>query len=213
MNIDLLISGISDYAAGHTSRPSEVLANLERSTHLRTLKPNMVSGHLQGRFLSLLSHLMRPKNILELGTFTGYAAICLAEGLVAGGKLLTIEGDEELASIILEHVAQAGMSDKIELVIGDILKILPTLNTQFDLVFIDANKKEYEQYYDQVIDMLAPNGLIVLDNILWKGKVLNPKDADSILLDALNKKIQADNRVENVLLPLRDGLMLVRKLK
>jgi caffeoyl-CoA O-methyltransferase len=212
MNIDLLLPGITEYAEMHSSPHSGVLGELERATHLRTLKPLMVSGHHQGRLLSLLSHLMRPKNILELGTFTGYAAICLAEGLAEGGKLLTIEGDEELESIVRKYIGLAQMEDKIEVRFGDILQILPELDTVFDLVFIDANKKEYDQYYELILPMVAPNGLIVIDNILWKGKVLNPQDRDSVVIDAFNKKVQGDSRVENVLLPIRDGLMLVRKL-
>ncbi len=177
----------------------------------------MLSGHFQGRFLSFLSKLQRPLNILEIGTYTGYSAICLAQGLQENGKLITIDCNEELESFVIENIKKAGVEEKIEFVLGDAKHIIPTLNLNFDLVFIDADKVNYGLYYDLIFDKLNPNALIIADNVLWSGKIIDKNvkanDEDTHALLAFNKKIQEDNRVENILLPIRDGLMVARKIK
>jgi predicted O-methyltransferase YrrM len=174
----------------------------------------MLSGHLQGRILSMVSALVRPKRILEIGTYTGYSAICLAEGLVEGGKLITIDVNEELEDQVRAYFAKAGVSDKIEFRIGNALKIIPELKEKFDLVFIDADKENYSRYYDLVIDSVNLNGLILADNVLWSGKVLDGKpDKDTKAIIDFNAKVHTDQRVENVLLPVRDGIMMLRKVK
>ena len=175
----------------------------------------MLSGHLQGRLLSLISKLLRPKYILEIGTFTGYSAICLSEGLVEGGKLITIEAEEEFETRIRQNIALAGLIEQIDLKIGSALDILPTLNIKFDLVFIDADKMNYINYYNMVIDKVNIGGLIISDNVLWDEKVIDPLKNDSTtkLLREFNTHLQNDTRTENVLLPIRDGLFVSRKIK
>ena len=174
----------------------------------------MLSGHFQGRVLSMLSHMIRPTNILEIGTYTGYSALCLAEGLVDGGKILTIDKNEELEDLVEEFVQKSEYKDSITMMIGDAMQIVPTLEDSYDLVFIDADKGNYINYYNLVIDKLNPGGYILLDNVLWSGKVLEPAvegDTDTAILIELNDLIHNDDRVQEVLLPIRDGLMLVRK--
>jgi caffeoyl-CoA O-methyltransferase len=211
--MDTLSDKINHYCETHTTSENAVLQELVRESHLKTLVPRMLSGHLQGRFLSLISHLMRPQRILEIGTFTGYAAHCLAEGLAENGILYTIEGNDELESIIKKHIEKANLGYKIKSIIGNALEIIPSLNEVFDLVFIDAGKRDYPAYYDMCIDTVRSGGLIIADNVLWSGKVLDEKkDTDTQILDAFNKKIHADPRVECLLLPLRDGLMIARKI-
>ena len=203
---------INDYAEAHTSPDSDLLIALERETHLKTLAPRMLSGHLQGRFLSLISHLMQPKRVLEIGTFTGYSALCLAEGLADDGILYALEANDELDYLIKQSVEKSPFPHKIKLFIGNALEIIPSLDETFDLVFIDAGKRDYPLYYDLVIDKVRSGGLIIADNILWSGKVVeDKKDVDTQIIDTFNKKIHADERVENILLPLRDGLMMARK--
>jgi caffeoyl-CoA O-methyltransferase len=210
--MDFLPKKIADYAEEHTTADNPILQELIRQTHLKTLKPRMLSGHLQGRFLSMISQLMQPKRILEIGTFTGYATLCLAEGLDTEGVLTTIEADDEKENFIKSFIEKAGLAPKIDLRIGNALDIIPTLNDTFDLVFIDAGKRDYAQYYDLVLSKVRSGGLIIADNILWSGKVTDEKkDLDSQILDDFNKKIHADPQVECVLLPLRDGLMMARK--
>jgi caffeoyl-CoA O-methyltransferase len=207
--MDFIDEKIMAYAVEHTSTQSELLDALERETHLKTLSPRMLSGHYQGRFLSLISHLMQPNRILEIGTFTGFSALCLAEGLTNEGILYALEADDELEPIIKKYVAQSAFKGKIQVVIGNALEIIPTIDEVFDLVFIDAGKRDYAQYFDLTINKVRKGGLIVADNILWSGKVVeDKKDRDTEILDNFNKKIQADPRVENVLLPIRDGLMM-----
>ena len=204
---------ITEYCETHSSPQSDLLYQLERETHLKTLAPQMMSGHLQGRLLSLLSKLLRPQAILEIGTFTGYSALCLAEGLAAGGTLHTIEANEELAPLIRQYIVKAGWKEKIRLHLGDALVIIPELAEQFDLVFIDAGKMDYARYFDLVIDKVRAGGLIMADNVLWSGKVIHqPDDPDAQTLDAFNQMVRNDARVENVVLPLRDGLNIIRKL-
>ena len=172
----------------------------------------MLSGPLQGRFLALLSRLIKPKLILEVGTFTGYAAHCLAEGLAEEGTLHTIEGNPELAYLINKHLAAAQLTNKVKLHLGDAKVIIPTLPDAFDLVFLDANKREYAIYFDLLADKIAPGGLLLADNILWSGKVIEDHhDPDTLALDAFNKKVLADERFDPLLLPLRDGLMIAQR--
>ncbi|MCB0549331.1 MAG: O-methyltransferase [Phaeodactylibacter sp.] len=209
------LNRINQYCEAHSTPPSPLLYQLERETHLKTLAPQMLSGPLQGQLLSLLSKIQRPKAILEIGTFTGYAALCLAQGLPEGGTLHTIEANPELEYLIRKYIALAGLQNKIHLHIGDALEVIPQLEGSFDLVFIDAGKQDYALYYDLVIDRVEPGGLIIADNVLWSGKVTSPAeregDADTRLIHQFNEKVQQDPRVENILLPLRDGLLIARK--
>mgnify|MGYP001800740710 CR=1 FL=1 len=208
------IKKLSNYCLNHSTLPTEVLDELERETNLRTLAPQMISGALQGQLFSLLSKMMQPKAILEIGTFTGYATICLAQGLQDGGVLHTIEGNEELEYLIRKYLAKAQVEKKVQLHIGDAKEIVKNLKEEFDLVFIDAGKNDYELYYDLVFEKVKPGGFILADNVLWSGKVVQQKhDRDTQTIDSFNKKVQKDDRVENVLLPIRDGLFLIRKLR
>src|SRR5687768_1002273 len=199
------------YAEEHTSPENDALKKINRDTHANVLMPRMLSGHLQGRVLSMISHMIKPHRILEIGTYTGYSALCLCEGLNPGGKLITIDINEELEQKVRGHFKL--MHDKIDYRIGNALNILPTLEETFDLVFIDADKSNYGNYFDLVIEKVRPGGFILADSVLWSGKVLhaNP-DADTRSIIAFNKKIQVDSRIENVLLPIRDGIMIIRKL-
>jgi caffeoyl-CoA O-methyltransferase len=211
--MEFLPKKIDDYCEAHTTPDSDILHALVRDTHLKTLAPRMLSGHLQGRFLSLISKLMRPKRVLEIGTFTGYSALCFTEGLADDGLLYAIEANDELAYLIEKNIKKSGFQEKIVLKIGNALEIIPTLDEVFDLVFIDAGKRDYPAYYDLVIDKVRSGGLIMADNILWSGKVVEEKkDLDTRILDGFNKKILNDPRVENVLLPLRDGIMMAYKI-
>jgi caffeoyl-CoA O-methyltransferase len=211
--MEFLPKKIDDYCEAHTMPDSEILHALVRDTHLKTLAPRMLSGHLQGRFLSLISKLMRPKRVLEIGTFTGYSALCFTEGLADDGILYALEANDELAYLIEKNIKKSGFQEKIVLKIGNALEIIPTLDEVFDLVFIDAGKRDYPAYYDLVIDKVRSGGLIMADNILWSGKVVeDKKDIDTQILDGFNKKIMNDPRVENVLLPLRDGIMMAYKI-
>ena len=211
--MEFLPKKIDDYCEAHTTPDSDILHALVRDTHLKTLAPRMLSGHLQGRFLSLISKLMRPKRVLEIGTFTGYSALCFTEGLADDGLLYALEANDELAYLIEKYVEKSGFQAKIVLKIGNALEIIPTLDETFDLVFIDAGKRDYPAYYDLVIDKVRSGGLIMADNILWSGKVAEEKkDLDTQILDGFNKKILNDPRVENVLLPLRDGIMMAYKI-
>lgn len=210
--MDFLPEEINEYVESLTSPESEVLHKLNRETWSKMLQPRMLSGHLQGRVLSLLSHMIRPNRILEIGTFTGYSALCLAEGLVPDGKLITLDVNEEFAEIINRYIGEASMQDKIELKIGDAANIIPGLKEKFDIVFIDADKENYSLYYDLVFDKVKTGGYIIADNVLWSGKVLekNP-DAETTAIKEYNEKVMSDLRVENVLFPIRDGLMICRK--
>jgi len=204
---------ITVYAEKHTSPQSSVLYNLERETHLTQLMPQMVSGHLQGAFLAMLSRLLKPTYVLEIGTFTGYSAICLCEGLQKNGQLHTIDINDEFQAIQEKYIAQAGLNTQIVQHLGNALDIIPTLDYSFDMVFIDADKRNYSRYYELVIDKVRPGGLIIADNILWSGKVLAPRynDKDALALNAYNHMVQADNRVHNLLLPVGDGWLVAQK--
>lgn len=211
--MDIINPRAQRYAEDHTTPESTLLARINRDTHAKVLQPNMLSGHLQGRLLSMISHMIRPGVILEIGTFTGYSAICLAEGMAPGGKLITIDKNEELESRVRAYFDEAGLSDRIQYLTGNALTIIPTIDETFDLVFIDADKSNYGKYFDLVIDKVRAGGVIVVDNVLRKGKVLSDKlEREGIVMDAFNKKVKSDPRVEEVLLPVRDGILIIRKL-
>lgn len=202
------------YILSHIEPEDGILRELDRETHLKVVGARMISGHLQGQVLSLLSKMIRPKYILELGTFTGYSAICLAKGLQEGGKLITIEIDDELESFAKKYFEKAGIQQKIEQRIGPALEIIPTLTETFDLVFIDAHKPEYPAYYEAVFDKVTTGGYIMADNTLWSGKVLDEPAADdfqTLGIIQFNEMVRNDNRVEKVILPLRDGMTVIRK--
>ncbi len=192
-----------------------LLAKINRETHLHVLNPRMISGPAQGKLLEFISHMLQPRFILEIGTFTGYSAICLAKGLASDGKLITMERNEELIRYPLRYIQEAGFQDRIEVLTGDALKIIPTLTFTFDLVFIDGDKEEYCQYYHQIIEKVRSGGFILADNVLWNGKVVektDKKDKDTLSIIEFNKMVFADSRVENIILPLRDGISLIRKI-
>jgi predicted O-methyltransferase YrrM len=211
--MDFLPEDISKYAEDHTSPESDLLKQINRDTHANVMMPRMLSGHLQGRFLSMVSHLIKPTYILEVGTYTGYSAICLAEGLKPEGKLITIDVNEELESRVRQYFEQSRLSDKIEYLIGDAAKLIPSLSHQFDIVFIDADKENYSVYYDLVFNKVAKGGLIMADNVLWSGKVVKSKtDKDTRAILEFNEKVRNDTRVEVLLLPLRDGILMARKM-
>lgn len=212
--MDFLPEKIADYAAEMTSAEDELLASLVRETHLKILSPRMLSGHLQGRVLSLISHLMQPKYILEIGTYTGYSALCLAEGLHPQGRLITIDRNEELTDILTKYLKKSKYSHQIESKIGYAADLIPTLPNEIDLVFIDADKPNYSLYFDLVIDKVRPGGLILADNVLWSGKVVEEirlNDKSAVAIHEFNQKVHNDARVENVLIPIRDGIMALRK--
>lgn len=212
---------LAEYIEQHSSPESDALRKITRSTHLELINPRMLSGHVQGRVLSMISQMIQPKRILELGTFTGYSALCLAEGLTENGKLLSIEHNDELEDMIRRNLALSPLGEKIELVIGDAKEELRRLDERreakdtvlFDLVFIDADKKEYSDYLDLVLPLMRPSGWILADNTLWDGHIIDPaydKDKQTLALRAFNDKVAADNRLEKVILPLRDGLTIIR---
>lgn len=206
---------LDDYLTGHTDPEPAYLAVINRTTHLKVLNPRMLSGHLQGRLLALLSKIIRPVKVLEIGTFTGYSALCLAEGLAPGGRLYTIESDDELEEIIRSNFSLSPFEASIELSIGDARKLIPEINESFDLVFIDGDKREYQEYFELSMEKLRSGGVIIADNTLWDGKVLSADDSKDPQTDAIsrfNNRLSGDKRVEKVMLPLRDGLTLIRKL-
>ena len=213
--MEFLPKELDDYATGLTTEETEILYNLNRETHLKVLIPRMLSGHLQGRVLSMFSNMIRPLNILEIGTYTGYSAICLAEGMQENGKLITIDINNELETMATNYFQKSGFGNQIEMKIGNAVEIIPNLDMKFDFVFIDADKTNYSNYFDLVIDKVNKGGFIIADNVLWSGKVITEEaktDADTKALVEYSKKIHSDSRVENVLLPIRDGLMVARKL-
>lgn len=206
---------LENYIADNSQNEPEVLQELTRETHLKVIQPRMITGHFQGRVLSLLSKIIHPKNILEIGTYTGYSAICLAEGLQKNGTLHTIDINEELVGMQRKYFEKSGFGNQIIQHTGDALKIIPTLDEVFDLVFIDAEKASYDFYFETVLQKTRPGSVILSDNVLWSGKVvepLNPKDKVTKILLDYNKKLKEDPRVETVLLPIRDGLTLSRVL-
>lgn len=220
---------LAEYIEQHSSPESDTLKKITRSTHLELINPRMLSGHVQGRVLSMLSQMIQPKRILELGTFTGYSALCLAEGLSRDGKLLTIEHNDELEDMIRRNLSLSPLGEKVELVIGDAKEELRQLGERaphdasiigapaetkgFDLVFIDADKKEYCDYLDLVLPLMRQGGWILADNTLWDGHIIDPaydKDKQTVALRAFNDKVAQDPRLEKVILPLRDGLTIIR---
>lgn len=214
--MEFIAPEIEVYAENHTSAESNYLQALNRETYQKVLIPRMLSGHLQGRVLSMLSKLKQPKNILEIGTYTGYSALCLAEGLESSGELHTIDINEELEPMSRKYFDKSPYGNQIIQHIGNALAIIPTLSKQWDIVFIDADKANYINYYNLVIENMTPGGLIICDNVLWSGKVLmegKDLDSDTLTLKELNDLISKDSRVENILLPVRDGLFLVRVLE
>lgn len=218
---------LEEYISSHSTAENEVLEAITRDTHVHILNPHMLSGHVQGRVLSMLSHMIKPKRILELGTFTGYSALCLAEGLAEGGRLITIEHNDELEETILRNIAQSPLSDRIELIIGDAIEELDRFaqrqktavlkdKSLFDLVFIDADKREYCAYLEAIYPLVPVGGFILADNTLWDGHIIDPaydKDKQTLGLRAFNDKLKKDDRFEQVILPLRDGLTLIRKIR
>lgn len=205
---------LQEYAERHTSPESDLLKRVNRETHAQVLQPRMLSGHLQGRVLSMISYMVRPAVALEIGTYTGYSALCIAEGLKEGGKLITIDINDELEERVRQYVNGSDLKSKIDFRIGNALEVIPKLGLRYDLVFIDADKENYARYYDLVIDNVNLNGIILADNVLWSGKVLQPKpDKDTKAIIDFNTKVHQDARVENVLLPIRDGIMMMRKVR
>ena len=216
------IMTLDEYISGHSSPENAGLEAITRDTYVHVLNPHMLSGHVQGRVLSMISHMIRPKRILELGTFTGYSALCLAEGLAEGGKLVTIEHNDELEETIRRNLSRSPLGEKIELVIGDAKEILSDLTfgahnkENFELVFIDADKREYCAYLDLVYPLVPVGGFILADNTLWDGHIIDPaydKDKQTLGLRAFNDQLKEDDRFEQVILPLRDGLTMIRKIK
>ena len=213
--MDFINKDLQAYCDQYTSSEPAILAEINRDTHANVLQPRMLSGHFQGRLLSMLSKMIQPQHILEIGTYTGYSAICLAEGLREKGKLITIDVNAELEERVRNGFEKAGMNHKIQFIIGDAAHIIPSLTESFDLVFIDADKENYSKYYSLVFDKLNAGGLIIADNVLWSGKVLDrnelEKDKDTKAIHEFNEMVSRDERVEKILLPVRDGLMIVRK--
>lgn len=208
------MEALEDYILTHSDAEPQYLADINRRTHIKMINPRMLSGHLQGRVLSLIAKMIQPKRILELGTFTGYSALCLAESLSDDGLLHTIEYDDELEDFILENFGKSPLNDKIKLHIGDAKEIIHQLNDVFDLVFIDADKREYLIYYEAVLPKLRKGGFILADNTLWDGKVLSEvkqNDEQTLSVMNFNDFVARDERIEKVILPLRDGLTLIRK--
>ncbi|MDX1365144.1 MAG: O-methyltransferase [Arenibacter latericius] len=208
-----LSAQLEQYITDHSQPEPELLKKLTRETHLKVIQPRMITGHFQGRVLSMISKIKSPQNILEIGTYTGYSAICLAEGLTRGGHLHTIDINEELSAMQRRYFQESGYGDQITQHTGDALDIIPTLDITFDLVFIDAEKVSYDRYFEACIKKCRPGSLILSDNVLWSGKViepLKPKDKATRTLVDYNKKLMEDPRVETVLLPVRDGLTLSR---
>jgi caffeoyl-CoA O-methyltransferase len=206
---------ISAYIESHTTPEDQVLARLYRETHLKAINPRMLSGAVQGKLLEFISRMIKPACILEIGTFTGYSAICLARGLAPGGKLITIEKNDELNHFPLRYFKEAGLTDRIELINGDALKIIPSLPYTFDLVYIDGEKTEYVQYFQLLIDRINQGGFLLADNVLWSGKVVEEPDKSDMETRSIiefNNYIKEDRRVENCILPLRDGISIIRKL-
>ena len=204
---------LDDYIAAHSSPEGDYLYRLYRATNIEILNPHMASGHVQGRLLKLLVKMIRPKNILEIGTYTGYSAICMAEGLDDDGRLYTFEVDDELEDFTRRWIESSPVADKIIFTIGSALEKVPQMGVKFDLAFIDGNKREYIAYYEMALEHLSDGGWILADNTLWDGHVIDPayKDAQTNGVRAFNDYVRADKRVEEVILPLRDGLTIIRK--
>jgi len=211
---DIVNNKIEDYIRKNSSKEPAILKDLNKETYLKVLNPRMLSGHIQGRFLSIITKLIKPKKILEIGTYTGYSAICMAEGLIENGIIHTIDINEELVSIQNKYFAKSKCNNSIIQHVGDARNIIKSINEKFDLVFLDADKENYIEYYELVIEKVKKGGLIIADNVLWTGKVVEPEKYDDELTQCLidfNKMINEDDRVENIILPLRDGLNVILK--
>ena len=206
---------IDNYVVAHSQKEPQILQDLTKETWQKVLNPRMLSGAFQGRILTMITKIIQPKNILEIGTYTGYSALCLAEGLPSNGSIITIDKNEELATLQNKYFEKSGFRDKITQYVGNAIEIIPTLDQKFDLVFIDADKSNYINYFNLVIDKMNVGGIILSDNVLWSGKVveeLDPKDIDTKILLAYNKMMNEDARIETILLPIRDGLTISRVL-
>lgn len=213
--MEFLPKEIDDYVLRHTPKESEILYQINRETHLKVMQPRMLSGHFQGQLLKFLVEMIQPKSILEIGTYTGYSAIAMTEGLPENGILTTIDTNVELEKMIDSFVCKAELKNKIVQLTGNALEIIPTLNQSFDLVFIDADKRNYKNYLDLVIDKVNSGGYILTDNVLWSGKVTLPEDKmdlDTKLIDEYNDYVQSHPKLKSILLPVRDGLYLSRKI-
>lgn len=211
----LISDEIEDYCEKHSSKEEDILYQLYRETFQKTLRPRMISGHIQGLFLQMISNLVKPKRILELGTFTGYSTICLAKGLTNDGLIYTIEEEPELEYIIHKYLHQTPFYSKVKLMIGKALDIIPSLHETWDIIYIDADKTNYLNYYKLLLPSLSNNGILLADNVLWSGKILNhpsSDDKETKALSEFNEYVQNDNNVTNLLLPLRDGIMIVQKI-
>jgi caffeoyl-CoA O-methyltransferase len=212
--MEFIAEEILKYCEDMSSPEAEVLQELNRDTYAKVLNPRMLSGHLQGRFLAMLSQMLQPKTILEIGTYTGYSALCLCEGLQPEGTLITIDINDELESFSKQYFSASKWASQIIQKTGNALEIIPLLPNTFDLVFIDADKEEYSRYYDLIIDKVRSGGIIIADNVLWSGHVLKPaekQDLETRAIAAFNSKVRSDDRVSLTMLPIRDGLSLIRK--
>lgn len=213
--MEFIDKNLDDYVCAHSENESVVLRELNRKTHVSVLQPRMLSGHFQGRVLSMFSHMIRPNSVLEIGTYTGYSAICFAEGLQENGKVITIDVNEELEDLVREYISKSQNNRSIDYIIGDAMQLIPTLDEEFDIVFIDADKKNYCNYYNLVFDKVKKGGYIIADNVLWSGKVLEAYDTldrDTQIIMDYNNMVHEDPRVQEVLMPIRDGLMIARKI-
>lgn len=214
--MDVIPAAVNAFAENYTSPENDVLRRLHRETYLKVEQPHMLSGHLQGQYLSMVSHMVQPRRILEIGTYTGYSAICLAQGLTADGLLYTLDINEEREELCRRYFKEAGLENKIQLRIGKAVDIIPQLQETFDLVFIDADKQGYANYLDLVWEQLRPGGFILADNVLYHGEVLqdeSQQSANAKAMIAFCEKVKADARAEQVLLTIRDGLLMIRKIK
>ena len=212
--MDFLSSEIENYSLSHTSEENDLLKDLNRQTHVQVLQPRMLSGHLQGRILSMFSCMIRPSRVLEIGTYTGYSALCIAEGISENGKIITIDSNKELELFTRTYFSKSKFNNQIEFIVGNALNVIPQLEETWDLIFIDADKENYLNYYELVLKNVRKGGFIIADNVLWSGKVtqeISPNDNETSGIVEFNKKVNEDSRVENVLVPVRDGLMVLRK--
>lgn len=210
--MELFSDDLKNYLENYCEPENDLLKDINRETHLKVSMPRMLSGHYQGRVLSMLSKMTSPDRIIEIGTYTGYATICLAEGLSGKGIIHTIDVNQELEDMVRSNFKKSAFNDKIIYHLGDAAKIIPTINELFDLAFIDADKKNNGTYYELIINKLRPGGIIIVDNVLWSGKVLDHKiDQNTAIITNFNKMVSLDQRVEKLILPVRDGLFIIRK--
>lgn len=209
-----MYEAIEEYICNHIDAAEPALARLDRDTHVYHLRPRMVSGHLQGRILKMICRMIQPRRVLELGTFTGYSALCFAEGMAEDGEVHTLEIDDEVEDFAQEHFAMSPYGHKVKMIIGDALTTIASLTETYDLVFIDANKRDYLRYYEAVLPLVRPGGFILADNTLWDGKVVTEPDShdpQTVGINTFNNFVATDSRVEKVILPLRDGLTILWK--